>query len=55
MVAVLMLKDMKIVREYLKNKNLKLPLTELAENIFARFVEAGNYENDSTEIYKMLK
>jgi 3-hydroxyisobutyrate dehydrogenase len=49
-----MLKDMNLVVEYSRKKDAHLPLTEMSTDIFKRFVDAGNGDEDPVSLFRML-
>ena len=52
--AAQMLKDMDALVDHARANNIRLPVTELATDILTDYVDAGNGDQDSVSIYRML-
>ena len=50
-----MLKDMDVVVGFVQKNGVRLPVTELSTDIFRRYVEAGNGDEDPNSVFRMLE
>ncbi len=50
-----MLKDLDLVVGFARKNGVQLPVTELSTDIFRRYVEAGNGDEDPNSLYRMLE